>query len=82
MILKRLNVIRYIDPFLNALDLVLLPEPNFIGYFSDYDAQNGSGLISMTYKGSMSFWIQEMPDTLTVNVSLGFLNRMVFRLVT
>jgi hypothetical protein len=51
ILLKKLNRIKYIDSFLHALHLVLSPGANFIGYFSDIDTQNGSGLVSMMYNG-------------------------------
>ncbi len=55
IILKKLNRIKYIDSFLQALHLVLSPGANFIGYFSDSDTQNGPGLVSMMYKGFIDF---------------------------
>ena len=55
VILKKLNRIKYIESFLHALHLVLSPGANFIGYFSDSDTQNGTGLVSMMYKGFIDF---------------------------
>jgi len=55
IILKELNRIKYIDNFLHALHLVLSPGANFIGYFFDFNTQNGSGLFNMMYKGFIDF---------------------------
>jgi len=52
---KKLNRIKYIDSFIHALHLVLSPGTNFIGYFSDSDTQNGSGIVTMMYKGFIDF---------------------------
>jgi hypothetical protein len=44
-----------IDSFLHVLHFVLSPEANFIGYFSDSNTPNGSGLISRLNKGFTNF---------------------------
>lgn len=55
IILKKLNLIQHIDSFLHVLHFVLSPEANFIGYFSDSNTPNGSGLISRLNKGFTNF---------------------------
>ncbi|MGB8359440.1 MAG: hypothetical protein WCD55_12580 [Bacteroidales bacterium] len=41
--LRRLNVIKHLDMFLNTLVRILPPETSFIGYFSDHKAAGESG---------------------------------------
>ena len=40
--LKKLNLIKHLDLFLNSLVRILPPNTSFIGYFSDEKAVNGS----------------------------------------
>jgi len=40
--LKRLNLIKHLEAFLNSLVRILPPETNFIGYFSDSDHADGN----------------------------------------
>jgi len=49
--LKKLNLIGDLEGFLSVLKNVLSPGANFIGYFSDSDLRNGSGLLSVVQKG-------------------------------
>jgi hypothetical protein len=41
--LKRLNLIKHLDLFLNSLVRILPPNTNFIGYFSDEETVKGNG---------------------------------------
>jgi hypothetical protein len=41
--LKKLNLIKHLDLFLNTLVLILPPNTNFIGYFSDEEALKVNG---------------------------------------
>jgi hypothetical protein len=41
--LKKLNLIKHLDLFLNTLVRILPPNTSFIGYFSDEETMNGSG---------------------------------------
>jgi hypothetical protein len=53
--IKKLNLIRHLDSFLQSVVLVLSPESNFIGCFSDWKTQKGVGLHSRMYKGLINF---------------------------
>jgi hypothetical protein len=53
--IKKLNLIKHLDSFLQSVVLVLSPESNFIGCFSDWKTQKGSGLHSRMYKGFINF---------------------------
>jgi hypothetical protein len=48
---KKLNLIKHLDNFLQTVCLVLSPETNFIGCFSERDNQGGIKLMSRMYKG-------------------------------
>jgi hypothetical protein len=52
---KRLNLIRHIDTFLQSIVHVLSPESNFIGCFSDWKAQKDNGFSSRLYKSLINF---------------------------
>ncbi len=51
VILKKLNLIKHVDSFLQVLHFVLSPGANFIGYFLDSATQDRKGIISMLNKG-------------------------------
>jgi hypothetical protein len=53
--IKKLNLIKHLDSFLQSVVLVLSPESNFIGCFSDWKTQKGVGLHSRMYKGLINF---------------------------
>ena len=53
--LKKLNLIKHLDEFLNALCYGLSPKTNFIGCFSDCKSQKGSGMTSRIYKKFVNF---------------------------
>jgi len=59
---KKLNLIKHLDSFLKSIVHVLSPESNFIGCFSDWKTQKGSGLTSRMYKGFINF-IDSKTDT-------------------
>jgi hypothetical protein len=59
---KKLNLIKHLDSFLQSIVHVLSPESNFIGCFSDWKTQKGSGLTSRMYKGFLNF-IDSKTDT-------------------
>ena len=49
--LKRLNLIKHLNSFLNIVSEALPPKSNFIGCFSDYRSQKRNELPSGMYKG-------------------------------
>jgi hypothetical protein len=53
--IKKLNLIRHLDSFLQSIVLVLSKNSNFIGCFSDWKTQKGAGLHSRMYKGFINF---------------------------
>jgi hypothetical protein len=48
---KRLNLIKHLDNFLQTVCLVLSPKTNFIGCFSERENQGGIKRMSRIYKG-------------------------------
>lgn len=52
---KKLNLIRHLDSFLQSIVHVLKPESNFIGCFSDWKTQKDSGFSSRMFKGLINF---------------------------
>jgi hypothetical protein len=48
---KKLNLIKHLDNFLQTVCLVLSPKTNFIGCFSERENQGGPRLMSRMYKG-------------------------------
>jgi hypothetical protein len=52
---KKLNLIRHLDSFLQSIVHVLSPESNFIGCFSDWKTQKGIGITSRMYKVFINF---------------------------
>jgi hypothetical protein len=53
--IKKLNLIKHLDSFLQSVVHVLSPKTNFIGCFSDWKRQEGVGLTSRMYKGFINF---------------------------
>ena len=53
--IKKLNLIKHLDSFLQSVVLVLSKDSNFIGCFSDWKTQKGNGLHSRMYKGLINF---------------------------
>lgn len=53
--LKKLNLIKHLDEFLNTLCYGLSPKTNFIGCFSDSKSQRGQGMTSRLYKKILNF---------------------------
>jgi hypothetical protein len=53
--IKKLNLIRHLDSFLQSIVLVLSKNSNFIGCFCDWKTQKGAGLHSRMYKGLLNF---------------------------
>jgi hypothetical protein len=53
--LKKLNMIKHLDSFLNTVYGILSPKTNFIGCFSDRENQKGIGLPSRMYKKFINF---------------------------
>jgi hypothetical protein len=52
---KKLNLIKHLDSFLQIIVNVMSPESNFIGCFSDWKTQKGVRLTSRMYKGLINF---------------------------
>jgi hypothetical protein len=52
---KKLNLIKHLDSFLQSVVHVLSPESNFVGCFSDWKTQKGIGITSRMYKGFLNF---------------------------
>lgn len=55
IILQKLNLIKHIEVFLQALHQTLSPNTNFIGYFFDSNTRNETGLISRMHKKIINF---------------------------
>ena len=53
--IKKLNLIKHLDSFLNSIVNVLSPESTFIGCFSDWKTQKGINITSRMYKGFINF---------------------------
>ena len=53
--IKKLNLIRNLNNFLQSIVFVLSPESNFVGCFCDRKTQKSSGLTSRMYKGLINF---------------------------
>jgi hypothetical protein len=53
--LKKLNLIKHLDEFLNTLCYGLSPKTNFIGCFSDSKSQRGQRMTSRLYKKILNF---------------------------
>ena len=53
--IKKLNLIKHLDSFLQSVVLVLSKDSNFIGCFSDWKTQKSTGLHSRMYKGLINF---------------------------
>jgi hypothetical protein len=52
---KKLNLIKHLDAFLQSIVHVLSPESNFIGCFSDWKTQKDNGISSRMFKGFLNF---------------------------
>jgi len=53
--LKKLNLVKHLDDFLNTLCDGLSPKTNFIGCFSDKKTQKGVSITSRLYKRFLNF---------------------------
>lgn len=53
--LKKLNLVKHLDDFLNTLCDGLSPKTNFIGCFTDTKAQKGVSVASRMYKRFLNF---------------------------
>jgi hypothetical protein len=53
--LKKLNLIKHLDSFIQTVCGVLSPDTNFIGCFSDRKTQKDIGLVSRMYKRFINF---------------------------
>jgi hypothetical protein len=53
--LKKLNLIKHLDEFLNTLCYGLSPKTNFIGCFTDRKSQKGQGMTSRIYNKIVNF---------------------------
>lgn len=53
--LKKLNLIEHLDDFLDTLNSGLSPKTNFVGCFSDRNAQKGVSVTSRLYKRFLNF---------------------------
>jgi hypothetical protein len=47
--------VKHLDTFLHSIENVLSPASNFIGCFSDWKTQKGTGIPSRMYKGFINF---------------------------
>jgi hypothetical protein len=70
---KKLNLIKHLDNFLQSIVYVLSPESNFIGCFSDWKSQKGIGITSRMYKGFINF--------LDAKIDVDFDQKDVFKLL-
>jgi hypothetical protein len=53
--LKKLNLVKHLDDFLQTLYTGLSPETNFVGCFTDTKAQKGVAIASRLYKKFLNF---------------------------
>jgi hypothetical protein len=53
--LKKLNLVKHLDDFLNTLCDGLSPKTNFIGCFTDKKTQKGVSVVSRMYKRFLNF---------------------------
>jgi len=60
--LKKLNLIKHLDEFLNTLCYGLSPKTNFIGCFSDSKSQRSLGITSRIYKKFVNFLDSRMEN--------------------
>ncbi len=82
--LRKLNVIKHLDMFLNTLVRILPPDTSFMGYFSDHNAvvNNGlSGRLSRLYIRIISFLDGKTDRVMNKNDVRGLLERNGFEVV-
>jgi hypothetical protein len=53
--LKKLNLVKHLDDFLQTLCIGLSPKTNFVGCFADRKAQKGVSMTSRLYKKMLNF---------------------------
>jgi hypothetical protein len=82
--LRKLNVIKHLDMFLNTLVRILPPDTSFVGYFSDNNAalQNGLGSrFSKLYGRFINLLDGKTDRTMDTNDVRGILERNGFEVV-
>lgn len=82
--LRKLNVIKHLDMFLNTLVRILPPDTSFMGYFSDNNAvvKNGlGGRFSRLYGRLINFLDGTTDRTMDTNDVRGLLERNGFEVV-
>jgi hypothetical protein len=82
--LRKLNVIKHLDMFLNTLVRILPPDTSFMGYFSDNNAPVRNGLVSMFSKlyGRLINLLDGKTDrTMNTNDVRGLLERNGFEVI-
>ena len=70
---KKLNLIKHLDAFLQSIVHVLSPESNFIGCFADWKSQKGARLTSRMYKGFINF----LDARIDVELDKKYISRML-----
>jgi hypothetical protein len=67
--LKKLNLIKHLDLFLNTMVLILPPDSSFIGYFSDEKALNRSEVAELLEKNGFKTLDMKEMNGLTYFIS-------------
>jgi hypothetical protein len=67
--LKKLNLIKHLDLFLNTMVLILPPDTSFIGYFSDEEALNRSEVAELLEKNGFKTLDMKKMNGLTYFIS-------------
>ena len=67
--LKKLNLIKHLDLFLNTMVLILPPDTSFIGYFSDEEALNRSEVAELLAKNGFKTLDMKKMNGLTYFIS-------------
>ena len=82
--LRKLNVIKHLDMFLNTLVRILPPDTSFVGYFSDTNARAGntfSGRLSRLYGRFNNLLDGKTDRKMNTNDVRGLLERNGFEVV-
>jgi hypothetical protein len=67
--LKKLNLIKHLDLFLNTMVLILPPDTSFIGYFSDEEALNRNEVAGLLEKNGFKTLDMKKMNGLTYFIS-------------
>jgi hypothetical protein len=79
--LKKLNLIKHLDSFINTMSDILSPETNFIGCFSDSKTQKEIRLSSRMYKRFINFLDSKIDNEIDKNEVLQLFESRGYRVV-